>query len=313
MILQGFPDLQWLKRQAEDNFSARRSWNGDQLQFKGWPNVVLNVETSQTIRDNIRGPLSIFMNITGQSSVTVDGKTTCIKEGFFSVSNHDQYYTLTVDKGQHAETFNVHFGEYFADQIWQALTHNENYLLENPFQIPIQKTDFHNKLNLQNAQFRSIVHSLREHRDSCDSSALVLEEKLSALIQILLLEEKQLARAMEKLPLVKNSTKREILRRLTSSTDFIYENYNIDLSLEQIASASCLSKFHFLRLFKTAFEKTPGQFLDELRIAKASEMLRKSDAEVSEIAKNVGYKNSSSFSRLFRNHVGLYPSQFRSR
>jgi AraC family transcriptional regulator len=307
MILSEFPELQWLKRQAEESFRTRRDWKGNALSRKGWPNVILNVQANSIFRDNIRGPLTIFTNLSGESIVEVESKRTTIKEGFFFVSNHDQYYTLDIHRS--AETFNIHFGEYFADSVLKSIGKPANFLLENEFIPPAEPVAFHNRVNIRSRELTGLIYSIKSEMNS---QSIFLEEQLMKLIEILLADEKKVRKIEEKLPVIKLATKQEILKRLVYATDFIYSNYNLDINLDQLASASCLSKFHFLRLFKIAYNKTPGQFIQELRITKAVEQLENSDIEINALAKSLGYSNPSSFSRMFRNQVGVHPTFFRN-
>src|SRR6188508_514216 len=131
MILREFPNLSWLKQQAEQSFSNRKAWDGQPLPRGGWPNVILNVETQQAYRNNIRGPLSLFTNITGESTVETGLKRVRIKENFFYLSNQAQHYTLEIKEQKPTQTFNIHYGEYFADQVFQSLTKAPSELLEN--------------------------------------------------------------------------------------------------------------------------------------------------------------------------------------
>src|SRR5689334_24402232 len=107
MFATSFPDLRWLKDQAENRFSRPLPVTGA-APGKGWPTVVLNVSASEVFRDNILGPLSLFSNWTGRSSVIVDGHSFDIPKECFLLSNEKQRYTLEVGR-QRAETFNVHF------------------------------------------------------------------------------------------------------------------------------------------------------------------------------------------------------------
>ncbi len=118
MILNAFPDLNWLKEQAEKRFADRKAYDGTSLKQRGWPTVILNVRSAETYRDNIRGPLSLFTNFSGSSQVSIDGKSVLIKEGCFFLSNPDQRYTLEIHRTKPAETFNIHFGERFADEVF---------------------------------------------------------------------------------------------------------------------------------------------------------------------------------------------------
>lgn len=308
MILHEFPNLQWLKKQADERFSNQKAWDGSQLDSAGWPTVILNTQTRNTVRDNIRGPLSIFSNISGQSSVTADSKRIIIKEGFFCITNASQHYTLEIDSKQPAETFNIHFGDYFAEKVWSSLSQNTGSLLEN--KSVSQPIEFRNRLAPLNETTKNIIHQIRLNKNS---DKLFLEEKLFNLFQSLLSEEKRIQKIQQQLPSLKASTKKEIAGRLFLVTDYIYTFYDQKISLEELAQACCLSKFHFLRLFKIAFNKTPYQFINEVRVQHAQQLLVKSKLEVKDIARLTGFDSAATFSRMFYNQSGLYPTQFRAR
>lgn len=308
MVLKSFPDLDWLKNQADKGFANRQLWNGDTLPTTGWPNVVLNVSTKQAFRNNIRGPLTIFSNLSGASILETGGRRIRIKEDFFFVTNHDQYYTLDIRQPSPMETFNIHFGEYFADQVFSSLSLNEEKLMENPFEIPGERIEFHNKLYPRDEVIKRIM---LEIRNQPSHSSFWLEEKLYVLMANLLSKEKNLLEIRSRLPSLKTSTRNEILKRLLLVTDYIHEYLEEDLSLEQLAKVGCLSKFHFLRLFKVAFDKTPHQYLNELRMRMGEKLIKNTRLEIHEIVTSLGFTNPGSFSRMFFNHAGVYPTQFR--
>jgi AraC family transcriptional regulator len=309
MILHQFPDLQWLKQQADQRFMNRRGVGGTSLPNEGWPTVILNTQTKSTYRDNIRGPLSLFLNLSGESSVSVASKSVRIKEGLFFLSNADQHYTLEVDEKKSVETFNIHFGEYFADQVFEALKNTVENLLDDTFQTPHLPMAFHNRLQPQDDFLKKILLEIK-HQGGND--ILFREEKLIELLTHLLKQESEIVKIRGTIPAIKSSTREEILQRLFYSTDYIYSNYNKVLSLEELAQASCLSKFHFLRLFKIAFRKTPHQFVTEVRLQKARELLKYTKLTIHEVSRSIGFDNASSFSRLFYNSTGVYPTHYQS-
>ena len=65
----------------------------------------------------------------------------------------------------------------------------------------------------------------------------------------------------------------EVYQRLCRARAFIDHCYDHPLSLDQMSSQACFSRYHFLRLFRQAFNKTPHQYLIERRIEKAKELL----------------------------------------
>jgi AraC family transcriptional regulator len=308
MIFHQFPDLQWLKKQTETNFSNQKDYVGRSLPTTGWPSVVLNVKSGSIYRDNIRGPLSIFTNISGSSIVHCDQKRAEIHAGYFYVTNQSQRYTLEVEEKKSAETFNLHFGEHWADEVLQSISHAPEKILDNPiFRPGSNATAFHNALYPKDLTFTELLFRLSQ----CEGNTLREEEVQFEILVYLLSQDRQISAKANRLPALKNSTKTELIKRLTNATDYIYSNYHRDISLDALAEATCLSKFHFLRLFKLAFAQTPLQFINDVKIAHAKQLLQNPNLEVKDVARSLGFANSSSFSRLFYNQVGAYPSQIR--
>jgi len=101
-------------------------------------------------------------------------------------------------------------------------------------------------------------------------------------------------------------------RRLVRARQFIDECYHQPLDLEQISGEACLSRYHFLRLFRQAFNKTPHQYLTQRRIEKAKELLSSSGLTVTDVCFEVGFESLGSFSSLFHKHVGHPPITYRA-
>ncbi|QQS32191.1 MAG: helix-turn-helix transcriptional regulator [Acidobacteriota bacterium] len=99
------------------------------------------------------------------------------------------------------------------------------------------------------------------------------------------------------------------IRNIIETRRFLLENFDRSISLDDISHARFTSKFHLLRLFKRYYGQTPSQFVTELRIAKAKELLR-SGRSVTETCFEIGFESPASFSNLFRTRVGLAPKNF---
>ncbi len=109
---------------------------------------------------------------------------------------------------------------------------------------------------------------------------------------------------------VRVSTREEIYKRMHWSLEYVHDNYAADISIEQLAEQSCLSSFHYKRLFREVFGVPPYQYLKKLRLEKACHLL-KSELPVQDVCKQVGWKDPSSFARLFKNAYNQTPQQFR--
>jgi AraC-like DNA-binding protein len=103
----------------------------------------------------------------------------------------------------------------------------------------------------------------------------------------------------------------ETLQRLGRAREFIDHCYDHPLSLDQISEQACFSRYHFLRLFRQAFNKTPHQYLIERRIEKAKELLGSDELRVTDVCFEVGFQSLGSFSTLFRREVGHAPMTYR--
>ena len=105
----------------------------------------------------------------------------------------------------------------------------------------------------------------------------------------------------------------ETLERLGRAREFIDHCYDHPLNLDQISEKACFSRYHFLRLFRQAFNITPHQYLIEKRIEKAKELLSSDDLRVTDVCFEVGFQSLGSFSSLFHKYVGHAPVTYREK
>jgi AraC-like DNA-binding protein len=100
-----------------------------------------------------------------------------------------------------------------------------------------------------------------------------------------------------------------LYQRIVQAKLFIDSNYSHKIDLDNISDEAYFSKFHFIRLFKKIYGKTPHQYLTFVRIEKATQLLR-TGKPVSEVCHAVGFESLSSFGSLYKRIVGVTPSEF---
>ncbi|MGD8426737.1 MAG: AraC family transcriptional regulator [Balneolaceae bacterium] len=100
-------------------------------------------------------------------------------------------------------------------------------------------------------------------------------------------------------------------RRIVQAKRFIDEHFAEDIDLGLISDEAHFSKFHFLRLFKNAYGKTPNRYLIECRIKYACKLLQGDRLSVSEVCFEVGFESIGSFSSLFKRELKSSPAQYR--
>lgn len=94
-------------------------------------------------------------------------------------------------------------------------------------------------------------------------------------------------------------------------TNYINMNYHEPLKLQTIADMCHGSPYHLHRTFKRIMGETPVEYIQQLRIDKATEFLRQSNKSISDISVKIGMPNTSYFITLFKKRVGLTPREYR--
>ena len=84
-----------------------------------------------------------------------------------------------------------------------------------------------------------------------------------------------------------------------------------DITLDQLAKVSGMSKFHFVRKYKALTGVTPMADLRILRIQRARDLIMTTDRAIKTIAEGVGFTNVFHFSRLFKQCMGMPPGSLR--
>lgn len=95
--------------------------------------------------------------------------------------------------------------------------------------------------------------------------------------------------------------------------EFIHQNYQEDISLEQLTQIAHMSKEHLCRIFNKSTGYTPIAYLKQYRILKSCHYLKETDKKISEICFLVGFNNISYFNREFLRILQTTPSKYRSR
>lgn len=126
------------------------------------------------------------------------------------------------------------------------------------------------------------------------------------LVQQLFAVENQL----DRLPFAKNTTRKELYKRVSNTHGFVLDHFSEPLSLHTLANIACISPYHLLRLYKQIYGLPPHQHMLQLRIEKAQKMLR-AQYSCSEIAFELSFSDRRAFSRVFRKMVGVTPEAWR--
>ncbi|MDC1437028.1 helix-turn-helix domain-containing protein [Gammaproteobacteria bacterium] len=93
--------------------------------------------------------------------------------------------------------------------------------------------------------------------------------------------------------------------------EWMHQHFNADINMLEVSKIFELSQRSLNRRFKLATGLSPVQYLQEIRLEKAKELLKTSNLAIAEVAYTVGYPDSAYFSVLFKRIVSLSPGEYR--
>lgn len=98
--------------------------------------------------------------------------------------------------------------------------------------------------------------------------------------------------------------------KIQIALDFMAENYSSNITNDTLASLTPYSTVYFRKLFTEMTGLSPMVYLRTIRINKAKQMLKSDYGSISNIAVSLGYSNIYEFSRTFKKHTGLSPTDY---
>ena len=100
---------------------------------------------------------------------------------------------------------------------------------------------------------------------------------------------------------------------LRRAKDLADRRFAEPVTLNDLAAAARCSRWHLVRAFRAAYGMTPGEYLSHRRLERAMELLRTTDLTVTDVCTAVSFASLGTFSRRFRELVGVAPTEYRRR
>lgn len=272
----------------------------------GRDNVVLHATASRHIVNAFPGPLSIKTVIRGEVRWIVGGRGLLVEPNTFLVVNDGQHYSMNIDSDSPVETCCVFFRSGFVEEVAQDATTSLDASLDAPWR-DAPPLNFLSRLHAD--RMKMIVPRVQSLAERCSEEIQPssFEEDFLTLSRSLLLFYREVRQQFLRVPAAKASTREELFRRLQIAREYLHDNVDRRISLEEISREACVSRYHLHRAFRRVFRLTPHAYITGLRLERALALLE-GGRSVTDVALDVGFNSLSAFTRLFHSRFGHPPS-----
>jgi AraC-like DNA-binding protein len=248
----------------------------------------------------------------GRALYRIPGREFSVDDRGYLILNNRQPYSIEIASPTRVETFVLWFPDGWAEEVLTSWNWPNDRLLD----AAPENNGSANFFERYTPHDETVSPKVREIRAAFKTAQLIedgwLEEKLRALLAAMLQTKKMVSRQMEAMPATRVSTRVELWRRVNRARDYLHAHLGSAIQLADVARAACLSPFHLLRTFQSAFRLTPHQYLNQCRLERAKFLLEKTHIPVTEICLDCGFNSLGSFSALFHRSCGMSPRQWRA-
>lgn len=221
-------------------------------------------------------------------------------KGYFFINGKEEEVTaghMVLYKPKELQRY-VYYGKDQTEVYWVHFTGRDVKKILREHDIPLSQHVFYTGNSPEfHSLFRQMILELQSVRPHYEELlALLLRELLIRISRRLAEGKKQNVRLQEE---------------MEEAARYFNRSYNQNISIEDYAASKHMSACWFIRNFKQYHNITPMQYILNLRIANARNLLVTTSCNVTEVAAIVGYENPLYFSRLFKKQTGMSPSEYR--
>jgi AraC family transcriptional regulator len=247
----------------------------------------------------------ILTLLSGTGRFTLNGETITL----------DPTRYLLIDRGSH---LSIHIDRPSLGEGWPRTETQPLFLFFRAETVDEALTKYHTDLcwleraHPMNDELKERLEWLVRLGGSCSSfSTLKADAMVRDILLDLIRHALAAATTAQRLAVSRQTTRIELFKRLSLAREWIHTNYSSPLPLESMAEKAQLNRQHFLRMFRDCFGSTPHQYLIEVRLAAARELLTGTTEPVNAICRMTGFESPPSFSSLFRSRFGISPNAYR--
>ena len=245
---------------------------------------LIKKEFFETIRPNGRRDYQLLYVANGKASFLLDGRMHTVEKGQMVVYSPYEYQRYSYRLCDNPDIYWLHFTGRDIPELFDRLKLSDKKLLETGTEAGCAYL------------FDTIILELQlkriGYRELCNSY----------FIQMLV----RASRCVSDGPSAHART-----QQVGDAIQLFHTHFREPFCLQEYAEQCHISACWFARIFRREMGISPVQYLTDVRLNKAKELLASSSCTVGEIAEWVGYPNQLYFSRIFRKRVGVPPTEYR--
>lgn len=243
----------------------------------------------------------------------INGRTIAVDDDNFLILNHGQIYSTSIRAMQPVESLSICFRPELVEQVHTEAAASIEQALSRGDAAVERTPEFIENLQPHENSVSPVLRFIRAHLTRGIVDEAWYDEQLLFLLARMRGHHESLQQQVDRLALIRPSTRREVYRRVGLATDFLHTYYAQEVDLSTLAKMAYLSKYHFLRLFTLVHGITPRTYLQRKRINVAIRLLESTQLTMSEVAASVGFAEESTLVRQTRRWTKLTPRQIRAR
>jgi AraC family transcriptional regulator len=171
----------------------------------------------------------------------------------------------------------------------------------------LKNNDIHSILLQSNVELEYLHSIIWKKIEKGNTTNLQIDEMVIDLLEKVM----NILAHSKAVPVIADSMKQFHLNTIENARAYIFENFDQDISLQQLAKHCLVSPFHFSRIFKNIMNVAPHQFLSEVRLNHAKVLLTTTGQSITDIAFACGFNSVEHFSTAYRNRYHLTPTKSR--
>lgn len=265
------------------------------------------IETDATREERIychwHEELEFLVLTEGEAKLSIGEQTVLIKAGDFAFIPSDKLHTMSAKTGTAVSFYAFDFSPAFLYSF-------ENDLLQQQYFLPLQKGKlrFLEFFTPDCAWKKELAQNLQQLHEIFQQKRPGYELLIKAKLYEIFAQMFVFA-VLERTSGQKDRREQQVRKMM----QYLQQNYDQVITMEELSEAFHLSVGHLCRLFKSMTGRSVIDYLNDYRIRQSTQLLRERQLDIGEIAGKVGFNNISYFNKRFRQYMHMTPGEYRKR